>query len=200
VTEDHASFQTGAKVIVADANVLYSRVLRDYVLVAAEHDILRVHWSQQILNDMVDHLIANRPKFDTAAAQRLTAAMGSTFPDALVVPQPEDFSRLKSYNLPDEDDGDVIATALAAEAGIICTSNLRDFPKPVMDELGLIAIRPDTLLSSLIRQHLPEMISVHRTVVTHLHGATDESTVSALRKAGANETADRITKALMLSG
>ncbi|MDR1512756.1 MAG: hypothetical protein LBS56_04610, partial [Propionibacteriaceae bacterium] len=38
-----------------------SRSLRDYLLYAADEDIVAVHWSPQILKDMADHLVANRP-------------------------------------------------------------------------------------------------------------------------------------------
>jgi hypothetical protein len=37
------------RVVLADANVLYSRVLRDYLLYAAYPEVLAVTWSSQIL-------------------------------------------------------------------------------------------------------------------------------------------------------
>lgn len=36
-------------VVLADANVLYSRVLRDYLLYAADQEIIVITWSSQIL-------------------------------------------------------------------------------------------------------------------------------------------------------
>ena len=36
------------KVVVADANVLFSRSLRDYLLIAAEQEIIEVCWSPRI--------------------------------------------------------------------------------------------------------------------------------------------------------
>ena len=38
---------------------------------------MAVHWSQQILDDVTDHLQANRPGFDTASARRLVEAMNT---------------------------------------------------------------------------------------------------------------------------
>lgn len=37
------------RVVLADANVLYSRVLRDYLLYAADQEIVAIAWSPQIL-------------------------------------------------------------------------------------------------------------------------------------------------------
>ncbi|MDR1513594.1 MAG: hypothetical protein LBS56_08980, partial [Propionibacteriaceae bacterium] len=61
MTEVPVPLPSGLRIVVADANVLYSRSLRDYLLYAADEDIVAVHWSPQILKDMADHLVANRP-------------------------------------------------------------------------------------------------------------------------------------------
>lgn len=37
------------RVVLADANVLYSRVLRDYLLYAADQEIIAITWSPAIL-------------------------------------------------------------------------------------------------------------------------------------------------------
>ena len=39
-------------VVLADANILFSRTLRDYVLYAADEGAIEVHWSSQILAEM----------------------------------------------------------------------------------------------------------------------------------------------------
>ncbi|MDR0945747.1 MAG: PIN domain-containing protein [Bifidobacteriaceae bacterium] len=178
-----------ARVVLADANVLYARVLRDYLLIAAEHELVEAHWSEQVLDDVLEHLILNRPTFDAAAATRLKRAMTGAFPDALVVPRSADYARLARFTLPDEDDRDVIAAALAVEATIICTNNVKHFPSNVMSELGLTVMTPDALFLRLIGDYLPVMVDVHRDAVKSLKGATDRSTLAALRRAGAPKTA-----------
>ena len=190
---------SGLRVVVADANVLYSRALRDYLLYAADEDIVAVHWSPQILKDMADHLMANRPAFTEESARRLVDAMTDSFPAALVTPQVEHFQRLAGYTLPDDDDRDVMATALAIDTNIICTSNMKHFPKAVMDDLGLVAMTPDSLFVQLIDDYLPQMVSAHRCAVKYFPGATDASTVAAVRKAGARRTADLLTAVLGLN-
>ena len=189
---------TNVRIVVADANVLYPRVVRDYLLIAAEHEIIEVHWSPQILTDMADHLVANRHTFDKTAAHRLTSAMTRAFPDALITPQRGHFAHLEQYTLPDDDDRDVMATALACEADIICTDNIKHFPTRVMDDLGLTAMTADALFLLLMDEYLPQMIDTHRMTVTHFRGATDDSTLAALRKAGAQATAHRMARALGL--
>ncbi|MDR1152763.1 MAG: hypothetical protein LBK72_09885, partial [Bifidobacteriaceae bacterium] len=43
--------------VLTDANVLFSRVLRDYILYAAEEGLIAVAWSQQVLDDMAEHMM-----------------------------------------------------------------------------------------------------------------------------------------------
>ena len=174
----------------------YSRVLRDYLLIAAEREIVEVHWSPRILDDTMRHLMANRPSFTEEHAQRLSDAMTKTFPDACVAPGGEHLDRIARYDVPDDDDRDVMATALACGATIICTFNLSDFPEGVMGDLGLEAMEPDDLFAMLIDDHLPEMLSAHRQAVADFPGATDGSTLAALRASRAPGTAKRMAEAL----
>lgn len=67
-------------VVLADANVLYSRVLRDYLLYAADQEIIAITWSAGILDEVTEHLIHNVAGFDDAAAERLIRAMNRGVP------------------------------------------------------------------------------------------------------------------------
>jgi hypothetical protein len=99
------------RVVLADANVLYSRVLRDYLLYAADQEIIAITWSSQILAEATEHLMKNVPGFDHAAATRLVSAMNRAFPLAAVEPSDEDLGRLAGIPLPDENDRHVLAAA-----------------------------------------------------------------------------------------
>jgi hypothetical protein len=46
-------------VVLADANILFSRTLRDYVLYAADEGAIEIHWSREILAEMSRNLRAN---------------------------------------------------------------------------------------------------------------------------------------------
>jgi len=180
------------RVVLADANVLYSRVLRDYLLYAADQEIVAIAWSSHILDEVTEHLMENVQGFDHAAAQRLVSAMNRAFPYAEVEPDQEHWRRLDMVSLPDEDDRHVLAASLAAEATVLCTANTKDFPNDLVQTLGVEVLTPDQLLSRLMVEYEPQMLAVHRTAVASLKGATDGSTVAALRKAGASTTASLI--------
>lgn len=189
---DHAPI----RIVLGDANVLYSRVLRDYLLYAADAEIISIRWSAAILAEVIEHLTANLPTFDAAAGQRLVAAMTTAFPDAEVDINDAARERVASLRLPDEDDRHVLAAAVAAEAEILCTDNIKDFPAEVMEAVDIQALTADDLLSLLAAEYRDEMHAVHQTVVARLPGATDESTLAALRRAGAARASKLIRELL----
>ena len=174
----------------ADANVLFSRSLRDYLLVAGEEDLISVVWSNEILDEMARNLVKSIPGFTSDAAGYLLKALVESFPYATFTLSEEDYARLKEYDFPDEKDRHVFAAALASEANVICTSNIKDFPAEIAFELGLTVRTPDALFVELIEESPLQMLRVHKRVVRGFPDGTNESTLSALRRAGANETAD----------
>jgi hypothetical protein len=115
--------------------------------------------------------------------------MNTAYPLAEVEPGEDALARLAELALPDEDDRHVLAAAVAAEATVLCTANISDFPAHVAAALGLEVLTPE-LLTRLAREFEVQMLAAHRAAVASLPGATDGSTMAALRKAGAKETAD----------
>ncbi|MCL2735940.1 MAG: PIN domain-containing protein [Propionibacteriaceae bacterium] len=185
-----------AETYVADANVLYSRVLRDYLLYAMRAKLIVVVWSRSILDEVTEHLIQNRLGFTQESADRLVSAMNDTYPYSQRDAQLADFQAISGLELPDEDDRHVIATAIGAPARFICTHDVRHFPPGVMDRFGLAVVTPDDVLCPLIWDHEELMLWVHRMSVGSLPGATDETTMAALRNAGAQRTASLIAELL----
>jgi predicted nucleic acid-binding protein len=177
-------------VVLGDANVLYSRVLRDYILYAMTHRLIRVMWSAEILDEAVEHLIENIDAFDDSAGQRLVTEMNRTFPYSQIEVTDEARAAVAGFKLTDEDDRHVISAAVAAEATFLCSDDRTGFPVDVMAALGIEAIKPDALLSTLIEEDPDTMLKVHRTAVSRLKGATDGSTLASLRRAKAHRTAD----------
>lgn len=179
-----------SRLVLGDANVLYSRVLRDYLLYAASRQLIRVYWSADILGEVVQHLTANVAGFTAVSGARLVAAMNDTFPYSQVTPSEKDYRKLKQLTLDDENDRHVLAAAIAAEADVLCTDNIKHFPPDIMAELAIEALTADNLLTLMIEEFGAEMVAVHRIVVTRLPGATDESTIAALHRANAINAAN----------
>lgn len=131
---------------VLDACVLYPAALRDVLLSAADESLFRPVWSDEILAE-TDRALARSPRALTSEQRaRLINAVRRTFPDATV--------RIASWpgpvpRLPDPHDEHVVRCALAADARLIVTMNLRDFPDPHLHPSGLAAVHPDRFLCTL---------------------------------------------------
>lgn len=184
------------RVVLADANVLYSRVLRDYLLNAADEEILTITWSDRILEEMAEHLVANVAGFTVESAERLEAAMNRAFPLATVEPTTADYLELQPFVLPDDDDRHVVASAIAAEATVLCTANKKDFPADVAAAFGFEVLTPGQLLVELISEFPEQMLAAHVATAAALKDASDESVVASLRRAGAPSAADLISRLL----
>lgn len=140
--------------VVLDANVLYSFILRDTVLRAAELGLCEPYWSAEILDEMVRNL-ASDGKVSHEGAVRLRAGIEGTFPDALITGHERWLAELEN----DEKDRHVVAAALEAEVGVIVTSNLSDFvPLPA----GMRACSPDDFLRELFERNPDIMLEVLR--------------------------------------
>jgi len=183
----------------AGSDVLYSHVVRDYLLHAADQESVNVSWSQSILDEVTEHLMANTRGFTRESANALLRALAETFPDAMAEPSEADYARIPDTPLPDEDDRHVIAAALAADAAIICTANTKHFPAGMMRQLGLTVMTADELFTQLILTHMLEMVAAHRAAVAAFTHATDATTMDALQRAGAPRTADLMTRVLGIS-
>ena len=178
------------RIVFADANVLYSRVLRDYLLYAAIRKLISIAWSKKVLEEVERNLLAKNPSFTAESAKRLSEKMTDTFPYAEINPNPEHYEQLSQLSFPDDDDRHVFAAAIAAEAGIICTSNTKDFPAHIASDLGMQVMSPDELLYWLASDNSVSMLDVHNTVVAAYRGSSSVDTLEALRRAGASNTAD----------
>lgn len=191
-------FPTRIPTVIADANVLYARVLRDDLLYAADAELIAIAWSSRVLDEMLEHLITNVAGFSVESGERLVQAMQRAYPYATFDPADVHIARVADLTLPDEDDRHVLAAAIASDAAILCTANIRDFPGAVTAPLHLRVEAPDILLSGLIDTHPQAMYRVHGTCVRSLRGATNASTIEALRRAGAVNTARRMRLLLLL--
>ncbi|MDR3525602.1 MAG: PIN domain-containing protein [Acetobacteraceae bacterium] len=135
-------------VAVLDANVLYPAPLRDLLLQLAFSGLFQARWSADIDDEWQRNLLIARPELAEQIA--LTrAAMHRAMPDALVTGYE---ARVTDIALPDPDDRHVLAAAITAEANVIVTFNLKDFPPAALAPYGVEAQHPDAFLQSFITE------------------------------------------------
>lgn len=132
---------------VYDACVLYPFHLRNLLIQCAADRLVEARWSAEIHAEWIRNLAADTPGL---TVERLTATrdlMDRVLPDANV----SGYERhVKGVSLPDPDDRHVVAAAIEAEASIIVTWNLRDFPAPELRRHGLRKMTPDALMVALL--------------------------------------------------
>lgn len=64
---------------------------------------------------------------------------------------------------------------MTAEATVLCTSNTRDFPADAVESLGVEVLTPDQMLTRLITEYEPQMLTAHRTAVASLLADTQDA-------------------------
>ncbi len=142
-------------VAVLDADVLYPLPLRDTLLSAAAAGCFQPRWSAFIVEEATRNLVADG-RLTAPKAKRLRATLDLQFEDALV----EGYEPLIPVMPNHVKDRHVAACAVQAEAGLIVTSNLKDFAKLPP---GVAAISPDGFLCLLLEK-TPQALTAALTV------------------------------------
>lgn len=145
-------------IAVLDADVLFPMVLRDTLLRAAAAGCFRLHWSARILDEVV-HNLTDDYGMDAAKAAALRTLMEDAFPDANV----EGWEKLEPKMGNHPKDRHVAAAAASIGAGIIVTSNIRDFTDL---PAGIIAMTPDRFLSELLTVRPDELMAALKIQAT----------------------------------
>ncbi|MCL2784304.1 MAG: PIN domain-containing protein [Propionibacteriaceae bacterium] len=180
-------------IIVADANILYSRTLRDYFLYAADEGVIEIHWSQQILDEMSRALRA-KVGLSKDATDRLEALMNNFIEYPLVVVEPEDQARVDKVEM-DAKDRHVLAATLSAHADILLTENTRHFPREWMAEHGIELIDSAGLLLRLAHQFPDQMRAAHAKTV-RMSPKTEAEILTTLEAVVGRKATDALRNAL----
>jgi predicted nucleic acid-binding protein len=133
-------------VVVYDANVLYPSTLRDVLIRVGVARLSYPKWTDRILDEVFRNLRANLPDLDPARLDRTRRLMNDAIRDVTVTGYEHLIDQL---DLPDPDDRHVLAAAIHAEAQVIVTRNLRDFPTDQLSAWGVEAQHPDDFLTTL---------------------------------------------------
>lgn len=171
--------------VVYDACVLYPSITRDVLIRVAQEGTVRARWTDHILGEMFGNLRKNRPELDPQRLERTRAKMNEAIEDVLVTGYEP---LIPSLHLPDPDDRHVLAAAIRADAQVIVTSNLRDFPSSELDVFGIEAKGPDDFM---VDQFYLNEGAVRRVITliaesrrTRGRGCTEADICRELEKAG----------------
>jgi predicted nucleic acid-binding protein len=178
---------------VYDANVLYPAPLRDLLIRIAQAGLVRAKWTETIHDEWIRNVLKRNSHLSPDRLARTRTLMNEAVRDCLVTGF-EDL--IESLTLPDLDDRHVLAAAIKAEADVIVTYNLADFPAAALAPHGVEATHPDDFLAYLLevapdivcaaaKRHRESLKNPAKTVEKYLDTLQKQGlaqSVSALRK------------------
>ncbi len=119
----------------------------------------RARWSNDIHEEWMRNLLAQRPDLTEASLKRVRELMDSHVPGALVTGYE---SLIPSIRLPDPDDRHVVAAGIQTRAEAIITFNLKDFPEEALKSYNLRAIHPDDFITDLMGLNISAVLEAAR--------------------------------------
>lgn len=131
---------------VYDANILYPAPLRDLFIRLAQSGLVRARWTEAIHDEWMRNVLKDNPALFPNRLARTRSLMNEAVRDCLVTGN-EDL--IESLTLPDPNDRHILAAAIRANAEVIITFNLKDFPADVLAGFNIEAQHPDEFLESL---------------------------------------------------
>lgn len=179
------------RVVLYDACVLDPAPLRDLLMRLALVDLFHARWSNEIHDEWMRSVAANRPDISPRSLARRRKLMDEHSPDSLVTGYESLVPRL---NLPDLDDRHVLAAAIHGGVNLILTFNLADFPASALRPHSIEAAHPDDFVAGL----LDEASDVVHEAVRRQRGALRNPPMSAselldaLEKCGLKVTVARL--------
>ena len=145
--------------VIYDACVLYPNTLRDLLMELALSNLYKAKWTEDIHHEWIKNLSQNRSDIPKEKLYRLRDLMNKSVPDCLVT----NYQKLiEKLNLPDPDDRHVLAAAIQAQAKIIVTANVKDFPLSELEKYNIEVQHQDTFISNLIDLYPVEVIKAVR--------------------------------------
>lgn len=141
--------------VVLDACSIFPMVLRDTLLRAAHAGLYRAQLTDDILEEVRRNLITQRGIAEDKA-QKLVDVVKKQFPEAFVTKH----RRLIASMPNNEKDRHVLAAAVACDAQVIVTQNLRDFPSDDLSPFDIEAQSPDDFLIHLFHIAPETMIKI----------------------------------------
>jgi predicted nucleic acid-binding protein len=142
-------------IVVLDACVLYSAMLRDLWMRLILEEAIDARWTAMIHTEWTRNILTERLGSTPEQWKRVVDLMNRHARNALVI----DFEHLiSSLVLPDPDDRHVLAAAIQCQASKIVTLNLKDFPTKALKPYGIQAVHPDNFLLEVLDNNLNEAL------------------------------------------
>ena len=142
-----------APTVLLDACTLVPIRLTSCLLSLAEAGLFVPLWSEEILEE-VERNLPRLKGMDSEKARRRVVAIREAFGDEAAVEGYEDMvPRLSCH----PKDRHVLAAAIVGGADVLATFNLQDFPLESVEPHGVVAMHPDSFLTTLLN-HEPEAI------------------------------------------
>ncbi|MFI5614985.1 PIN domain-containing protein [Amycolatopsis sp. NPDC051903] len=136
-----------------DSNVIFGSRLSNVLLWVAHSDLYEPLWSERVLAAVVRDVPRRRRNVTPERITKRVDQMRRAFPAAMI----DGFEPLEPEMGNHPGDRHVLAAAVHGHADVLVTSNLKHFPKRVMDHHGIVAIHPDDFLLKLLEVHGPAM-------------------------------------------
>ena len=172
---------------VLDTNVIYPIIIRDLLFWFAHYDLYTPKWIENIFAEWKTVML--RKGISEEEAEKRIQRANLAFPDALV----QNYNGLVAQlELPDEDDRHVVAAAIKANANVIVTNNLKDFPEKYLDSFGLKAKSADDFLTDIIDLNADIAVKAFREMVLNRKNPKMDvyEVLDSLRKVGLDDTAN----------
>jgi predicted nucleic acid-binding protein len=123
-----------------DANVLIPHEIRDILMISAHTRLHSVYWSEDVFAEWLRNAGAKKLA-PVETVLRFQANLNEMYPDALITRVR--YSALIESMTNDEKDRHVLAAAVIAEAEVLVTRNIDDFPRESVEKYNIEVQTPD---------------------------------------------------------
>ena len=179
--------------VLLDACVLYPAPVRDLLIRLALSGLFRAKWTDEIHDEWIRNLLANRNDLTADQLARTRALMDKAVPDSLVT----DYQDLiPALTLPDQNDRHVLAAAIRAKAETIVTSNTADFPVEILQKYDVESQHPDDFIVLQMGLSAAAVCSAAKSARTSLKNPplSVEEYLDGLKACGLTQTATELRK------
>lgn len=182
--------------VLVDANILYSRTLRDWLsllYLRGGHGMFRVFWTEDVMAETLYWRRKRNPLLDEEQVGGIRRRIAETFGDGSLI---TGYRIDKTISYPDLYDAHVHCAAVHAGVDIVLTANIDDFDFEEFDDLPYEVYGADEFFQ-LVDDSKPELVRcVVKEQLAYWVPRGGKALPQALRDAAAPDFADRVRQYL----